>query len=63
MVELRNLLLQHLSHGECVVSDTSSKHRDRYTAYREVAAGFSSSDLADCMLDMVDVSAIVGSHL
>ncbi|KAG1832491.1 hypothetical protein EV424DRAFT_1368947 [Suillus variegatus] len=48
VVKLRNLLLQHFLHGECLASDTRSKHHD-YTACD--------------MLMSVDTSAISGDNL
>ncbi|KAG2146155.1 uncharacterized protein EDB93DRAFT_1150029 [Suillus bovinus] len=51
LLELRKSLLRHLLHGDCVASDTRSKHRD-YTACREIASGFASpSDLVEFTLD------------
>lgn len=63
VVKLYSLLLQHFLHGECLASDTRSKHRD-YTACCEVAVA--SSDLANCILDMLmsaDTSAISSDNL
>ncbi|KAG1787845.1 uncharacterized protein HD556DRAFT_1407086 [Suillus plorans] len=66
LLELRKSLLQHLLHGECVISDTRSKHRD-YTACREVAAGFGTpSNLVEFILDELmsgDASVISGGDL
>lgn len=61
LLELRKMLLQHLLHGECVVSDARFKHRD-YTACREVAAGFGTpSDLVEFILDeLTSISCWIG---